>query len=109
MGAFKTIKIKKSVDECSAREAQRLRGKLKEDGAFLLNLLPSPRSGNTATLVRAIVAFKDELRIGVRAAEIDSDVDARTSQCAGVAQAIRLHTDGMCCLNADMPTTVLRA
>jgi Ni2+-binding GTPase involved in maturation of urease and hydrogenase len=68
-----------------------------------------PGSGNTAALVRTIVAFKDELRIGVRAVEIDSDVDARTSQCAGVAQAIRLHTDGMCCLNADMPATVLRA
>jgi hydrogenase nickel incorporation protein HypB len=102
MDTYKILKIKKNVYESNAQEAQRLRGKLKEDGIFLLNLMSSPGSGKTTTLVRTIAALKDELRIGVLEADIDSDVDAKTIERAGGARAIQLHTGGMCHLDADM-------
>ena len=101
MDTYKILKIKKSVYDSNAQEAQRLRGKLKEDGVFLLNLMSSPGSGKTTTLVRTIEALKDELRIGVLEADIDSDVDARTVEKAG-AKTIQLHTGGMCHLDAGM-------
>lgn len=101
MDTYKILKIKKSVYESNAQEAQRLRGKLKEDGVFLLNLMSSPGSGKTATLVRTIAALKNEMRIGVLEADIDSDVDARTVLNAG-AKVIQLHTGGMCHLDAGM-------
>jgi hydrogenase nickel incorporation protein HypB len=101
MDTYKILKIKKSVYESNAQEAQRLRGKLKEDGVFLLNLMSSPGSGKTTTLVRTIAALKDEMRIGVLEADIDSDVDARIVVNAG-AKAIQLHTGGMCHLDAGM-------
>lgn len=45
--------------------------------------------------------MKDDLRIGVMEADIDSDVDAITIAETG-AKAIQLHTGGMCHLDADM-------
>jgi hydrogenase nickel incorporation protein HypB len=101
MDTFKTLKIKKSVYESNDREAEKLRDKLLEDKVFLLNLMSSPGSGKTTTLVRTIAALNKELRIGVLEADIDSDVDARTVAHAG-ARAIQLHTGGMCHLDAGM-------
>ncbi|MBQ3903861.1 MAG: hydrogenase nickel incorporation protein HypB [Eubacterium sp.] len=98
---FKTIEIKKSVYENNDREADKLRGQLKRDKTFLLNLMSSPGSGKTTTLKRTLAALKDEFKIGVMEADIDSDVDAKTISEMGV-QAIQLHTGGMCHLDAGM-------
>ena len=78
-----------------------MRRELKEKGVFLLNLMSSPGSGKTTTLMRTIEALKAELTIGVMEADIDSDVDARAIASAGV-KAIQLHTGGMCHLDAEM-------
>ena len=78
-----------------------LRQSLKEKKIFLLNLMSAPGSGKTTTLRSTIAALKDELRIGVMEADIDSDVDAKAIAAAG-AKAIQLHTGGMCHLDAEM-------
>ena len=98
---LKTIEIKESVFADNNREADALRVQLKKDKTFLLNLMSSPGSGKTTTLVATIKALKDEMRIGVMEADIDSDVDAYTVQAAG-AKAIQIHTGGMCHLTAGM-------
>ena len=101
MSEFKVIEIKKNILEDNDREADVLRSELKADRTFLLNLMSSPGSGKTTTLVRTIGALKDEMRIGVMEADIDSDVDADTIAQTG-AKAIQIHTGGMCHLDADM-------
>lgn len=101
MSEFKVIEIKKNILEDNDREADKLRGELKGEGTFLLNLMSSPGSGKTTTLVRTIEALKDEMRIGVMEADIDSDVDADTIARTG-AKAVQIHTGGMCHLDADM-------
>lgn len=101
MSEFKVIEIKKNILEDNDREADKLRGELKNEGTFLLNLMSSPGSGKTTTLVRTIEALKDEMRIGVMEADIDSDVDADTIAKTGV-KAVQIHTGGMCHLDADM-------
>ena len=101
MNDFKVIEIKKSVFENNDREADKLRAQLKKDKTFLLNLMSSPGSGKTTTLKATIARLKDEYKIGVMEADIDSDVDARTMAATGV-QAIQLHTGGMCHLDAGM-------
>ena len=45
----------------------------------------------TTTLQRTIEALKEELKIGIMEADIDSDVDARTIENMGV-KVIQLHT-----------------
>lgn len=101
MDEFKVLEIKQSVFEDNDRQADLLRKELKNNKTFLLNLMSSPGSGKTTTLQRTIEALKDEMRIGVMEADIDSDVDAHTIAKTG-AKVIQLHTGGMCHLDADM-------
>ena len=95
------LEVKQSVFANNDLRAQELRAELKEKGIYLLNLMSSPGSGKTTTLTRLIGLLKEELRIGVMEADIDSDVDARTIAATG-ARAIQLHTGGMCHLDAAM-------
>lgn len=107
MKDFKVIEIKESVFADNDRDAELLRGELKEKGVFLLNLMSSPGAGKTTTLMKTIDALKGKVKIGVMEADIDSDVDARTISESG-AKVIQLHTGGMCHLDADMTRQGLR-
>lgn len=101
MNEFKILEIKRSVFDDNNRQASDLRAELKKEKTFLLNLMSSPGSGKTTTLTRTINALKNEMRIGVMEADIDSDVDAKTISATGV-KVIQLHTGGMCHLDAEM-------
>ena len=101
MDTYKVLEIKQSVFEDNDKQARLLREELKQNKTFLLNLMSSPGSGKTTTVVRTIEALKDEMNIGVMEADIDSDVDAAKVSKTGV-KVIQLHTGGMCHLDADM-------
>jgi hydrogenase nickel incorporation protein HypB len=101
MQEVRVLEVKQSVFANNDRQADELRKELKEKKVFLLNLMSSPGSGKTTTLLRTIEALKEKIRIGVMEADIDSDVDARTIAGAGV-KSIQLHTGGMCHLDAEM-------
>ena len=101
MDQVRIIEVKESVFADNDKRAAELRQELKEQGVFLLNLMSAPGSGKTTVLTRTAELLKDEMKIGVMEADIDSDVDARTMAAAGV-KAIQLHTGGMCHLDADM-------
>jgi len=102
MDEVRVIEIKKSIFESNDRDADNLRAELKGKGVFLLNLMSSPGSGKTTTLIKTINALKDRLRIAVMEADIDSDVDAKKILEATGVQSIQLHTGGMCHLDAEM-------
>ena len=102
MEKVKIIEIKKSVFEDNNRAADALRGELKKKGVFLLNLMSSPGSGKTTTLIQTINLLKDKIRIAVMEADIDSDVDAVKIKEATGVESIQLHTGGMCHLDAEM-------
>ena len=102
MENIRIIEVKQSVFASNDKRAAQLRNELKEKKTFLLNVMSSPGSGKTTTLTGLINILKEEFKIGVMEADIDSDVDARTvSKNTGV-EAIQLHTGGMCHLDADM-------
>ena len=107
MEQFKIIEVKESIFADNNAEADKVRAELKKQGTFLLNLMSSPGGGKTTLLRRTIAALKDELRMGVMEADIDSDVDAAAIAGTGV-RAIQLHTGGMCHLDADMTRQGLR-
>lgn len=94
MKEFKVIEVKRSIFEDNDADAARLRQTLKKQKTFLLNLMSSPGAGKTSTLKRTISMLKDEMRIGVMEADIDSDVDAQTISETG-AKAIQIHTGGI--------------
>ena len=101
MDTVKILEVKQSIFASNDEQAEALRKELKKKKVFLLNLMSAPGSGKTTTLRRTIAALKDELRIGVMEADIDSDVDARAIAETGT-KAIQLHTGGMCHLDAEM-------
>ncbi len=102
MDEVKIIEIKKSVYADNDAAAGVLRQALKARGVYLLNLMSSPGSGKTTTLIRTINLIKDKIRVAVMEADIDSDVDAvKIKQATGI-ESIQLHTGGMCHLDAGM-------
>ncbi|MCI6851656.1 MAG: hydrogenase nickel incorporation protein HypB [Clostridiales bacterium] len=107
MDSVRIIEIKQSVFADNDREADRVRAELKRKGTFLLNLMSSPGSGKTTTLQRTVERMKEEMRIGIMEADIDSAVDAEKMASSGV-RSIQLHTGGMCHLDAGMTEQGLR-
>ena len=101
MNEFKVFTIKKGLQEDNFKIAQDTREGLKKKDIFFVNVMSSPGSGKTTTLVSVIKRLKEEMKIGALEADIDSDVDARTVEEAG-AKAIQLHTGGLCHLDATM-------
>ena len=101
MNDVRVIEVKENILADNDKEAQILRDKLKSKKTFLMNLMSSPGSGKTTTLLRTVEQLKDKIKIGIMEADIDSDVDAKTMASAGV-KSIQLHTGGMCHLDAAM-------
>ena len=97
----RVIEVKRSIFENNDKDAERLRAELKEKKVFLLNLMSSPGSGKTTTLLALGKALEGRLKMGVMEADIDSAVDAETMIKAGI-KSIQIHTGGMCHLDADM-------
>ena len=102
MDEVKIIEIKKSVFADNDKAADELRKELKQKGVYLLNVMSSPGSGKTTTLIQTINRIKDKIRVAVMEADIDSDVDAVKIKEATGIPSIQLHTGGMCHLDAEM-------
>lgn len=103
----KIIELKETILEDNDKDAEVLRQELRSKKTCLINLMSSPGSGKTTTLLALNKAFDGRLKWGVMEADIDSDVDAITMQEAGVP-SIQLHTGGMCHLDADMTRQGIR-
>lgn len=107
MSNLKIIEVKRSIFADNDKDADLLRSQLKEERTFLLNLMSSPGSGKTTTLLALADKLKDRIKWGVMEADIDSAVDAETIKDAGIP-SIQIHTGGMCHLDADMTRQGLR-
>ena len=107
MQDVRIIEVKESVFADNDRDAAVLRAQLKAEGTFLINLMSSPGSGKTSTLLSLAKALQGRVRMGVMEADIDSSVDAQAMLAAGV-KTIQIHTGGMCHLDADMTRQGLR-
>ena len=103
---MRIIELKETVTASNDRDAEVLRGELKEKGTLLINLMASPGAGKTTLLERTIRDMKDKFRIAVMEADVDSDVDAVRIEKLG-AKAVQTHTGGMCHMDAGMTRTAL--
>ena len=102
MQEVRTILLSKSVFGDNDRAAEELRARLREKGVCLVNVMSSPGSGKTTTLIQTLNRIKDQLRVAVMEADIDSNVDAVKIKEATGVPSIQLHTGGMCHLDAEM-------
>ena len=113
----RTIELKKTILEDNDRDADLLRRQLKDEGTYYINVMSSPGSGKTRTLIQTIRTLqqmerehqREHLKIGIMEADIDSDVDARSIMEETGVPAVQLHTGGMCHLDAEMSRQGLAA
>ena len=105
---MKVIELHRSVTASNDADAEALRNELKQRGTLLINLMSSPGSGKTTLLSRTIRDLKDDLKIAVLEADIESAVDAERIEALG-AKSIQVHTDGMCHMDAGMTRQGLEA
>jgi hydrogenase nickel incorporation protein HypB len=107
MGNVRVIEIQSGIYERNNQVAAELRTRLKQEGVCLINLMSSPGSGKTSTLLKTLAALQDEIEIGVMEADIDSDVDAEAVAQLGV-DVLQLHTCGACHTDAEMVTQCVK-
>lgn len=107
MDPVRIIEVKKSILFNNDKKAESIREYLHKNNTFLLNLMSSPGSGKTSLTLRTIEHLRNEFKIGVIEADIDSAVDAERIQVAGIP-AVQLQTGGMCHLDAGMTETGLK-
>ncbi len=103
----KIIDLKESILADNDADAEVLRGELRKKGTFYLNVMSSPGSGKTTTILALLKELPKDIRVAVMEADIDSDVDAKTIAAAGF-DSVQLHTGGMCHLDADMSRQGMR-
>ena len=101
--SVKLIKVRESIQADNDQLAQDLRKKLKTGKTLLINLMSSPGAGKTSLLLQTTGRLKDDYRIAVIEADIDSTIDADLLAGSGV-EAIQLQTDGFCHLDVVMVT-----
>ena len=106
MEEIRLIEIKEEILADNDAVAKRLRDKLTREKTFLLNLMSSPGAGKTSLILKTIEELKDELRMGVIEADIDSMVDSEKVAAQGIT-VIQLRTGGFCHLDAAMVSKAL--
>ena len=102
MGKVRTILLSRSMYADNDIEADKLRDYLRSKRTFLINVMSSPGSGKTTTLISLINELKNKYCIGVMEADIDSDIDANKVANSTNVKSIQLHTGGMCHIDAGM-------
>lgn len=103
---MKIIELKETITASNDRDAEILRGELKEAGTLLINLMASPGAGKTTLLEKTINDLGNQIKIAVMEADVDSDVDAKRIELLG-AKAVQAHTGGMCHMDAGMTRRAL--
>ena len=108
MDPIRIVEVKEAVLADNDAAARVNREKMRTQKTVLINLMGSPGAGKTSTLLQLIGRLKDDVRIGVMEADVDSDVDARAIAQTG-ARVIQMHTAGLCHMDADMTRRGLEA
>jgi len=105
---IRLIEVKENILSDNKAKANELRDRLRSTGTFMLNLMSSPGSGKTSLILRTIEAMKDEFRLGIIEADIESIVDSEKVASRGI-KVVQLRTGGFCHLDATMVSEGLDA
>lgn len=106
MGNIRVVDVKQGVFALNDEVALENRAKLKENKTFMINLMASPGAGKTTTVIKTIEYLKEEYKIAVLEADIDSVVDAQKIDEIGIT-SLQVHTGGECAMDAEMTKQAL--
>ena len=107
MSEVKVIQINESIFAENDRAAELIRKRLTRQGTLFLNVMSSPGSGKTTTLVALITRLKEQITIGEMDVDIESSLDAqRVADRTGI-RSLQIHNGGLCHIDADMTARAL--
>lgn len=107
MGEVRVIKINERIFADNESTAEKIRGQLKEQGTFFVNIMSAPGSGKTTFLTALINAMKERYRIGEMDVDIETSLDAqKVADLTGV-ESLQIHNGGLCHIDADMVSRAL--
>ena len=95
------IEMHKPILEKNDALAADLRERFARDHVYVVDLLASPGSGKTSTILATIDALRDEFNIAVIEGDIASSVDAEKIKAQGIP-AVQINTGGACHLESAM-------
>ncbi len=96
-----TLTIESPILNRNERLAQQLRERFRASGTYVVNVLSSPGSGKTSTILATNERLRDRYRAAVIEGDIASDVDAQTMKEAGLP-AVQINTGGLCHLEGNV-------
>lgn len=96
-----TLTIESPILNRNERLAAGLRERFHATRTFVVNVLSSPGSGKTSTILATNERLRDRYRAAVIEGDIASDVDAQTMKDAGLP-AVQINTGGLCHLEGNM-------
>lgn len=98
-----TISLEQPILSRNERLAAELRERFAESGTYVVNVLSSPGSGKSSTILATNERLRDTfgLTCAVIEGDIASDVDAQLMKEAGMP-AIQINTGGLCHLEGNM-------
>lgn len=101
--AERTVRIESSILSRNERLAAELRERFARTGTYVVNVLSSPGSGKSSTILATNELLRERygLRCAVIEGDIASDVDAVKMKQAGMP-AIQINTGGLCHLEGNM-------
>lgn len=95
------IDIKQPILQKNDSIAAQLRQRFADNHVYVVDLLASPGSGKTSTILATIDALRDEFNIAVIEGDIASSVDAEKIKSQGIP-AVQINTGGACHLEGAM-------
>ena len=95
------IDLKQPILKKNDDLAAQLRKTFADNHVFVVDLLASPGSGKTSTILATIDALRDEFNIAVIEGDIASSVDAEKIKAQGTS-AVQINTGGACHLESAM-------
>ena len=95
------IDLKQPILKKNDTLAERNRALFAEKKVYVLNILASPGSGKTSTILATIEALRVEFNIAVIEGDIASSVDSERIKAQGIP-AVQINTGGACHLESDM-------
>ena len=95
------IDLHKPILDKNDTLAAELRARFAENHVYVVDLLASPGSGKTSTILATIDALRDEFNIAVVEGDIASSVDAEKIKAQGIP-AVQINTGGACHLESAM-------
>ena len=95
------FKVLKDILNANDQIAEENRQLLDSNKVFAINVMSSPGSGKTSTILQTIKGLKDKVKIAVIEGDVSSSIDAEKISKEGIT-ALQINTGGECHLDANM-------